>query len=412
MKTHIYILSDDCRGTVYGVGTYIQQMITCLMKIPDLFLHVVRFASDAEQFERVVHKEGYEEFNCLRCSVVGGNRERYYRHVWYLVRKHSKINDGERVCFLLNYTIHRVLVAMLRDWYPNCQIYLTVHYQEWCFSLNGDISKLKEIIQREDKEYLSNDEKTICQTFQEEKEAYDLVDKIICLARFTESVLWNIYQVAPEKTLLIYNGLMDKAETYPIELRDSLRRQLEIGDTEKVVLFVGRLDPIKGVKLLIRSFILLLEKIPDARLILVGDGDFSPYLKECDLHWNRILFTGRLNQERLYQIYRIADIGVLPSMHEQCSYTAIEMMMFGIPLIASSTTGLKEMIEDPADLFDMRNEDDEDAKNCLMERMLSVLNASSSNLKERRLKIRRHYKNMYTLEQMKNKYVKLFLESE
>ena len=67
----------------------------------------------------------------------------------------------------------------------------------------------------------------------------------------------------------------------------------------------------------------------------VGDGFYSYYLNSCNPTWNKITFTGKLNKEDLYKLYQIADIGVLPSFHEQCSYVAIEMMMYGIPLVAS-----------------------------------------------------------------------------
>lgn len=48
----------------------------------------------------------------------------------------------------------------------------------------------------------------------------------------------------------------------------------------------------------------------------------------------------------MYRFYQIADIGVMPSFHEQCSYVAIEMMMFDVPMIISTTTGLNEMLDE------------------------------------------------------------------
>lgn len=56
------------------------------------------------------------------------------------------------------------------------------------------------------------------------------------------------------------------------------------------------------------------------------------------------MFTGRLNQEEVYSLYQCASVGILPSYTEQCSYTIIEMMMFGLPFVGVRTTGLSEMI--------------------------------------------------------------------
>ena len=49
---------------------------------------------------------------------------------------------------------------------------------------------------------------------------------------------------------------------------------------------------------------------------------------------------------KLYLLYTIADIGVMPSLSEQCNYVAIEMMMHGLPMIMSAAPGLAEMTED------------------------------------------------------------------
>lgn len=67
------------------------------------------------------------------------------------------------------------------------------------------------------------------------------------------------------------------------------------------------------------------------------------YLKMCAPFWSKITFTGFLDQEDLYEIYQMADVGIMLSLHEQCSYVAIEMMMFGLPVISTDTTGLDEM---------------------------------------------------------------------
>ena len=94
---------------------------------------------------------------------------------------------------------------------------------------------------------------------------------------------------------------------------------------------------------MIESFKKILEEIANCRLLIVGDGDFQTCLKLGDKVWSKMIFFGYLERDELFDIYQISDIGVLPSMHEQCSYTAIEMMMFGLPFITTDTTGLNEM---------------------------------------------------------------------
>ena len=56
------------------------------------------------------------------------------------------------------------------------------------------------------------------------------------------------------------------------------KRKMAFGKDEKVILFVGRLDEIKGVSLIIQAFKGIREKLPDAHLLLVGDGNYDKYL--------------------------------------------------------------------------------------------------------------------------------------
>ena len=89
-----------------------------------------------------------------------------------------------------------------------------------------------------------------------------------------------------------------------------------------------------------------MNKLPHCHLIIAGNGFFDFYMKACEDIWMNITWTGLLSKDKLIDLYAIADIGVMPSFHEQCSFVAIEMMMHGIPFIASTTTGLNEMVEE------------------------------------------------------------------
>ena len=166
------------------------------------------------------------------------------------------------------------------------------------------------------------------------------VDRVIALSRYTQNLLYNEYGLGPDKVSVIPNGLADMVESN----KDVLRRKWRISDKEFIVLFVGRLHPVKGPEFLIRAFRTVLETFPNCRLMLAGNGNYDTCLKEAKSICTKITFTGLLEKQELYKLYQIADIGVMPSFHEQCSYVAIEMMMHGLPVIGSTSTGLKEMI--------------------------------------------------------------------
>jgi len=78
---------------------------------------------------------------------------------------------------------------------------------------------------------------------------------------------------------------------------------------------------------------LILADLKDIRLVIAGNGYYDNYLKECDNIWGKVTFTGQLDTDKLNSLYRVADIGVVPSIYEPFGYVILEMMMYDIPVI-------------------------------------------------------------------------------
>ena len=214
-----------------------------------------------------------------------------------------------------------------------------------------------------------------------------------------------MYSVSDDKTALIYNGLVDEALFLSSNEKEQKKQALLFDKEDKIILFVGRLDEIKGLDILIKAFRNILHKEPKARLLVVGDGDFKVYLKEATDVTVRITYTGKVSKEQLYEYYQIATVGVMPSFHEQCSYVGIEMMMHGIPLIGTDSTGLSEMVEE-----ECRLHIDENNKSLIIPEelsdLLSIILSNSPN-NDLRTKYRKRYKNNYSLSAMKTKFLHL-----
>lgn len=408
IKKHIFLFNKGSRAAVYGIGTYIRQITLYLKSMEGISLHLVQLNSDVEKVELSCEQD-YDELSIPRSFLSIGNKTiRYYQNAWYLIRLYFPIAVDEPVFFLLNYTSHRVLIPEMRAAFPYCRIFFTIHYQEWCFVLNGNVSLLQKIMSVSDRNILDSKELEVYESFLREKQMYNQVDKIICLSHFTEELLWKEYEIPEDKTVLIYNGMKDETADFLLEDRDRLKAKFGFKANEKIILYVGRLDLIKGIGLLIRSFRLLLELEHNCHLLLVGDGNFIRYLNDCDEIWERVIFTGRLEKKRLFQLYRIADVGVLPSMHEQCSYTVIEMMMFDVPVIASSSSGLKEMIDENQNglLFEMENEEDLVGTIHLKNQLRRILFETTSEGKLFHPKLT--YMKKYSLDKMGKQYANLF----
>jgi glycosyltransferase involved in cell wall biosynthesis len=113
------------------------------------------------------------------------------------------------------------------------------------------------------------------------------------------------------------------------------------------VLFVGRLASQKGVHALVATAALI--KDPSAQVLLVGDGPERKALEREARRLgvgDRVRFLGFLAHERLPAAMANADLLVLPSVYEELGTVLLEAMWAGLPIVASRTGGIPDVIED------------------------------------------------------------------
>ena len=119
-----------------------------------------------------------------------------------------------------------------------------------------------------------------------------------------------------------------------------------------VVGCVGRLIELKGHEFLIRSFALLLKKVPQAVLLIIGDGPMEKRLKELAEKLEisgRVVFAGR--RENAPELMGGMDVLVLPSKYEGSGRVLIEAMVRGTPVIGTDLYGIREIIGHGTDGF-------------------------------------------------------------
>ena len=339
---NLYILNESNPAAVYGVGTYIREL-TASLKNSRISICIVYLRSDSSKIIPVA-PDGIKRiyipppFSQNNLNNKNNLNELYYRNVVYLLK--LQIENTSEPVFHLNYNHCYPLANELKKAFK-CKIISTVHYLEWCFHLYGNISRFRQILASEEIHKNDELENIITESYHKEKKLFDTVDGIICLSENTRQILQNDYQITQKKITVIYNGLSD------INIRTDrkqLRQKYNIPDIP-IILFAGRLDDLKGLKYALQSFKTVVEKQP-CHFIIAGNGAFDTYMKECEDIWMHITWTGQITKEKLYDLYSIADLGVMPSFHEQCSYVAIEMMMHGLPMVTTSAPGLAEMTED------------------------------------------------------------------
>ena len=156
--------------------------------------------------------------------------------------------------------------------------------------------------------------------------------------------------VGPGKVVFIPLGV-NFNRFRPLPREEVLKAKAELLGREdlKVVLFVGRLHPIKDPLTLLRSFKKLVDKLPDSVLLVIGWGpEAESYIKmaeELGLS-GKVLFLGFIPNDQLPIYYNMADVYVLPSLYEEWSNTIMEAMACGIPVVATDVGSNRYLVED------------------------------------------------------------------
>jgi D-inositol-3-phosphate glycosyltransferase len=127
-------------------------------------------------------------------------------------------------------------------------------------------------------------------------------------------------------------------------------RQYLSFDNDKIILFVGRIDPLKGIDKLIKA-LSHLRHIPRLRLVVVGGGERSQHEIEQlqELAFNlkiedSVTFLGLVKHEQLPYFYNAADACVVPSYYESFGLVALESLACGTPVVATDVGNHKSVI--------------------------------------------------------------------
>lgn len=166
---------------------------------------------------------------------------------------------------------------------------------------------------------------------------------ILCSQAMVEEV-HNFFGIPKDKLVMIPNGI-----NFPPQGNvDTAIRDKFAAPAEKIILYVGRLVPEKGVGVLIESMPQVLAQHPEAKLIIVGSGyatdDLKRRAEELALG-PKVYFTGFISDQERDGLYRAASVAVFPSLYEPFGIVALEGMSFGLPTIVGRTGGLAEIVD-------------------------------------------------------------------
>jgi D-inositol-3-phosphate glycosyltransferase len=229
---------------------------------------------------------------------------------------------------------------------------------------------------------LSDDQRATPARIAGEKKVIHLVDQIVAATPAEVAQLHWLYGADTEKISVIPPGV-DLERFQPIDPKTAKTTVgIPCGDTN--ILFVGRIEPLKGIDTLLRAMALIQKRCPRAVentcVAIIGGDPWSDdpdeemarlqsLREELDIH-DLVTFLGSKDQEILPNYYAAAEMVVMPSHYESFGMVALEAMAMGTPVIASEVGGLAYLVQDGVNGFHVPSRDPE----ALAERMYALLN--------------------------------------
>ncbi len=191
-----------------------------------------------------------------------------------------------------------------------------------------------------------------------EQRILNRADRIIVATLAEHSQLRFLYKVSDRKLTVIPPGV-DTCHFYPIPA-DEAKQFIGLKPEDRMVLYVGRIEPLKGVDTLIRAMSCLrvneLHR-PVQLAIIGGEPDASPQEMSAEMArlqrlcdelcmGGMVVFLGKRGQDTLPYYYSAAELLVMPSRYESFGMVALEAMACGTPVIASDVGGLGFLVQD------------------------------------------------------------------
>lgn len=176
--------------------------------------------------------------------------------------------------------------------------------------------------------------------------SYESWRVITCSYYMRDHVAW-CFHISPSKICVIPNGVDVTKFSFNLNYWEVRNRFAH--ESERLILFVGRLVPEKGLDTLIKTLPMISTSGVNVKLVVVGEGpqkeSYQNMADDYGLH-EKVLFAGHVDDWTLRALYRVADVTVVPSKFEPFGIVALEAMAAHCPLVTTFIGGLDEIVDD------------------------------------------------------------------
>ncbi len=256
---------------------------------------------------------------------------------------------------LFGYIMQKVFAQPKLDRLLDVDVFFMPHINFFAFS-----PRVKSIIAVHDLSFLLYPEffsikKNIWHKAMNVKKNLKKFDKVIAVSNNTKQDLIELCGLDEDKIELVHSGVLDSFR----KIEDDNLRLNEVREKynlpKKFFLYLGTIEPRKNVDGLILAFENLMDENPslnDFELVIAGAKGWK-YRKTINLwkqsrYFNKIKFTGYVDEGDKVYLYNLASIFVYPSFYEGFGFPPLEAMACGTPVIASANSSLTEILGEAA----------------------------------------------------------------
>jgi len=177
------------------------------------------------------------------------------------------------------------------------------------------------------------------QVYSIEREGMEVADKIITVSNLTRNIVIEKYGIDPSKITTVYNAVE------PVE--QPTDGQNVKGIPDKIVTFLGRITMQKGPEYFIEAAYQVLRRTGNVHFVMAGTGDMMEKMIRRAARLgisDRFHFTGFLKGDDVFEMFRMSDVYVMPSVSEPFGISPLEAMMTDVPVIISKQSGVAEIL--------------------------------------------------------------------
>jgi glycosyltransferase involved in cell wall biosynthesis len=340
---NLFLMDIKNAQNTNGVDRYLETLLLGLQSRLNIRIHWIQLLNDNQKLfnteEQFPYYIKYTIPMPQQLNEIIGNHfwmQKYNEHIFKLI---YHLFDEKQNCIIHIQTLNLIHLALSIKELIDCKIITHLHCIPWKSLYNINIKKFNQLYS---KYYLNSSFPTFVEdefsTNISELQSYNDADHVICLTRCAQEFLSYRMKKYNGYVSIIPNGIND----FHNEVR-IFKKEKKTTENFRCI-YVGVVSESKGLKYILKALKIVTHKGYRVSLDIAGifPSGLNILLKdeypELDLN-----FLGCIPFEKLKHLYTTCDIGLIASLQEQASLVAIEMAMFGLPIVTTAVDGLDEM---------------------------------------------------------------------